>query len=174
MAKVSLSKLVPLKKSEEIMVTINGTDVSIKQYLTITEKADLLQWVTQFVFDDQGFASPLRKDLYTDMGILKYYTNISFTDKAWTELTKTYDQLSLNGVIQSVKNAIPAEELEYIENLVQATIDQVITYNTSLLGILNNVKRDYDNTTLDAEKIAALMQDEKSFALVKDVLDKIG
>ena len=174
MAKVSFSKLVPLKKSNEILVDINGTEVSIKQYLPITEKAELLQWITNYIFDEYGFASPLRQTVYTDIGIIKYYTNISLTEKMLSELNKTYDQLLMNGVISSVRENIPEAELEYLENLIQTSIDQVVRYNTSALGILNSIRNDYDSTTLDAEKITAMLQDENSLKLVKDILDKIG
>ena len=174
MAKVTFSKIVPLKKSEEILVEINGTSVLIKQYLSIEEKAELLQWIVSYVFDEHGFASPLRQTVYTDIGIIRYYTNISLTDKMLTDLNKTYDQLSMNNVIDIVRQNIPANELNYIENLIQTSIDQVVTYNTSALGILNSIRNDYDATALDAEKITAMLQDENSLKLVKDILDKMG
>lgn len=174
MAKINLNRITPVKKVEDVMIDINGTEVTIKQYIPVLEKVELVQWVLGLTFDESGFASPLRKDLFTDIAIIKYYTNISLTETAMSNLNKTYDLLLMNNVLVTVKQNIPEAELNMVYALIQASIQQLIDYNTSVLGILNTIKNDYSNTTLDAEKISAMLQDEKGVALVKDVLEKIG
>lgn len=174
MAKVSLTKLTPQKKIEDVNVDIFGNSVVIKQYLPITEKVTLLEWVLQFVFDEQGFASPLRIDVFTNIALIKFYTNISLTDTALNNLNKTYDLLKMNNIFEQVKTNIPKEELNDLMTLINSAIEFIIKYNTSILGILNTVRKDYDATELDANKIANILQDEKALATLKGILETMG
>lgn len=174
MAKVSLSRIAPAKKRDDIMVTINDNEVMIKQYLPILEKTHLIDYVVNSVFDENGFASPLRVVIYTDIALIRYYTNISLTETALANLNKTYDSLEMNGIIEAVRAAIPADELEYIESMIHDSVTYLIEYNMSALGILRTVTRDYDSTRLDAERITQVLEDPNALTLLKDVLEKMG
>lgn len=174
MAKVSLSRIAPHKKVEDLMVTINGAEVIIKQYLPILEKVELINFVLNHVFDENGYASPLRVTLYTDIAIIQHYTNISLTETALNNLNKTYDTLEMNGILEVVRQNIPEDEVKYLETIIADSVDYLIKYNTSALGILKTVTRDYDATTLDAERISKVLEDPQALSLVKDVLERLG
>lgn len=174
MAKISLNKIAPLKKLEPVTKVINDQEVSIVQYLPIDEKMVLVQEVINGALDANNFTSPGRIEAYFGVNLIKYYTNISITEKAYDELPKTYDALKMNGVIDAVIEAIPAEEYSSLSKYVHTTIDYTNEYFHSFLGILKSINNDYDQTELNLENLMGVIKDPAALSTLKDILEKIG
>jgi len=81
MAKVSLNKIIPIKKVDDITIDINGEKVIVKQYLSVDEKVALVERVLNASIDETNYFSNAKLKVYSKIEILKAYTNINFTDK---------------------------------------------------------------------------------------------
>lgn len=173
MAKVSFNKLTALKNVAVKEIMINENAVEIKQYLPIQDKIDFITKLAQAVFDDAGFASPVRIKIYTDLYLIQYYTNINLTETMIVNAAKTYDALVINKVIEQVRAAIPQDELKAFEDLTYSSIINVRDYNNSFAGVIRSSIADKEMSELDLSKIVEDLQNTENFSTVKEVVQNL-
>lgn len=174
MAKVPFSKL-NLKKIDKVqVVTINGLEVEVKQYLPVAEKLELIANVLNNSADDNNFANPVKTYVLSHLEIIYAYTNLSFTDKQKEDPAKLYDILETNGIIDSIILAMPPSEYDNLIEDITSTIDAYYKYKNSTLGILEAATTDYKNLDLEASDIQKKIADPDNLTLLKDVITKLG
>ena len=173
MAKVPFSRL-NLKKIDKVqVVTINGLEVEVKQYLPVAEKLELIANVLNNSADDNNFANPVKTYVLSHLEIIYAYTNLSFTDKQKEDPAKLYDILETNGIIDSIILAIPPSEYDNLIEDITSTIDSYYKYKNSALGILEAATTDYKNLDLEASDIQKKIADPDNLTLLKDVITKL-
>ena len=174
MAKVPFSRL-NLKKIDKVqVVTINGLEVEVKQYLPVAEKLELIANVLNNSADDNNFANPVKTYVLSHLEIIYAYTNLSFTDKQKEDPAKLYDILETNGIIDSIILAMPPAEYDNLIEDITSTIDAYYKYKNSALGILEAATTDYKNLDLEASDIQKKIADPDNLTLLKDVITKLG
>ena len=173
MAKVPFSKL-NLKKIDKVqVVTINGLEIEVKQYLPVAEKLELIANVLNNSADDNNFANPVKTYVLSHLEIIYAYTNLSFTDKQKEDPAKLYDILETNGIIDSIILAMPPSEYDNLIEDITSTIDAYYKYKNSALGILEAATTDYKNLDLEASDIQKKIADPDNLTLLKDVITKL-
>lgn len=170
---ISFTKVTPIKDVTTTITNFNGQDITILQYLPIEKKSKLIEQIMSYVFDDTGFASPIRMNIYFTIFTLKAYTDISITEKMIENANKTYDAIILNH-LDTLLNFIPENELNDLQEMVEKSIDQVVKYNTSFLGMMRAASADYDATKMNVDELMQTLDQPDKVGLVKDVLDKLG
>lgn len=173
MAKVAFSKLALPKTSTTGNLDINGQTVEVKKYLPVDEKLELIAEVINQSHDENNFPNPLKVEVFFTIAIVKYYTNITFTEKQLETPTKIYDMLILGG-FGLIKEMIPAGEYNHLKESLDKTIAGIYAYQNSVLGLLDNISKDYSNLNLDAIGIQKNLADPSNLSLLKDVLTKLG
>ena len=174
MAKLTFSKL-GLKTSDEIKnITFNEQTIEIKQYLPVNEKLEAISDVLNNSIDANNFANPIKIDVYTVIAIIENYTNITFTDKQKENAHKLYDVLVSSGLFAEVAAAIPREELVFLYDGIEETIESYYNYKNSAMGIFEAIATDYSNLNLDAEDIREKIGDPENLELLRSVLTKLG
>ena len=173
MSRVPFSKL-NLKKIDKVqVVTINGLEVEVKQYLPVAEKLELIANVLNNSADDNNFANPVKTYVLSHLEIIYAYTNLSFTDKQKEDPAKLYDILDTNGIIDSIILAIPPSEYDNLIEDITSTIDAYYKYKNSALGILEAATTDYKNLDLEASDIQKKIADPDNLTLLKDIITKL-
>ena len=174
MPKMPFSKL-NLKKIDKVqVVTINGLEIEVKQYLPVAEKLELIANVLNNSADDNNFANPVKTYVLSHLEIIYAYTNLSFTDKQKEDPAKLYDILETNGIIDSIILAMPPSEYDNLIEDITSTIDAYYKYKNSALGILEAATTDYKNLDLEASDIQKKIADPDNLTLLKDVITKLG
>jgi len=173
MAKVSFNKITPIKSGEIKELEINGEKIIVKQYLPTDELTALIVDVMNFTFDNDGFVSPLRYEIYSKMYIVKYFTNINITDTMIDNIEKTYDLLVLNNIINQVLDSIPDDEICRIENIMWDTMKKIQEYNTSFIGWIKTTANDKALAEMDLQKIVSELQNTENFETVKEVMENM-
>lgn len=174
MAKVTFTKLGLQKKQEVGVVTFNDQKIEVKLYLPVNEKLKLISDVINSSADDNNFANPVKIDLFTKLGILDYYTNITFTEKQKEDPAKLYDLFVSNGLMQRIINIIPEEEVDALEYGVKSCADAVYKYKNSVMGILEAISTDYQGMDMDIEGLYKKLNDKENVEFLGDVLTKLG
>lgn len=175
MAKVTFNKLNLTKNTETKIININDNDIEIKQYLPVEEKLELISYIVNMAHDeDYNFANPVKVEVFAGIGIIKYYTNITFTEKQLENPAKIYDLLNSNNVINNVIAAIPSNEYDEIRAGIEETIKSIYQYQNSVLGILDTIGQDYSDLNLEAESINEKLSNPDNMKLLRDVLAKLG
>lgn len=174
MAKVSLSKIAPIKKVDPMTIPIEGQEITVIQYMPVADKMKIVETVLNETIDDTGFFNPMRMEIFTTLEILKAYTNISITDKMMEDPSKVYDLLVLNKIIDIVVTAIPADEYDYVFDAVEEAALHMTKYMDSFVGMMKTVTTDYSTTKMNVDNLLTDLGDPAKIGLVKDILEKIG
>lgn len=171
MAKVAFNKLNKVKSIPDSSITIGENTVEVKQYLGMVDKIDLMTRVIELAGDETGFYNIVKLDVFYVIEMLKAYTNISFTEKQMEDIGKLYDSIVMNNIWDTIKEAIPEKEREYVWNNTLELAESINKYNSSILGILKTIKSDYSETEFNMEKMANIIQDPEQLAFVKGILE---
>ena len=174
MAKIPFTKLQLKKINESKEFTYNDQVITVKQYLPIQEKLALISRVINAAADEYNFTNPVKLDMFLALEIVFTYTNISFTEKQKEDIAKLFDLLDENKFFDKVIELIPEEEYSTLWEGVVELSESIYAYQTSVLGILDTVNRDYKNMDLDATKIQSELNDPNNLELLRDVLTKLG
>ena len=174
MAKIPFTKLQLKKINESKEFTYNDQVITVKQYLPIQEKLALISRVINAAADEYNFTNPVKLDMYLALEIVFTYTNISFTEKQKEDIAKLFDLLDENKFFDKVIELIPEEEYSTLWEGIVELSESIYAYQTSVLGIIDTVNRDYKDMDLDALKIKNELADPNNLTLLKDVLTKLG
>ena len=175
MAKVAFSKL-DLKKNQEVTnLQINDEiSIEVKRYLPISEKLKMISEIVNLSQGDNNIVNYGKIDIFTFLGIITYYTNISFTEKQMEDPAKLYDLFVGNRLDVDILRAIPKSEIDFISNVVEKTVESIIQYRNSAVGIVEAISQDYSNLNFDATELQKKIGDPENLAFLKDVLTKLG
>lgn len=174
MAKIAFTKLGLIKNVEKKTIDWNGQKVEITQYLPIEDKLNLIARVISLSEDDHVFYNPIKIKIFKTIELVFAYSNINLTEKQGEDTVKLYDLIESSGFAQEVLKNVPDEEIRYVSEGIDKTIESIYEYKNSLMGILQQVSQDYKNLNLDANKIAEAVQNPEVYALIKQVIDKLG
>lgn len=174
MAKVAFSKLGLKEKKEVKTITINNVQIEVKQYLPINNKIDIITNVINNTQDQNNFPNPVKIEVLATLELIFAYTNLSFTEKQKEDVAKLYDLLDSNDIINEIIEAIPEEEYRFLIESLDDTIDAVYSYRNSVLGILEQVSKDYSQLDLDTTNMQKAISDPDNLALLKEILTKMG
>ena len=175
MAKVPFTKLKCKINTDEVPVQIGEETIAIKQYLPIQEKLGLIGRVIELAhMQDENYSNPVKAAAFRDLEIIFAYTNITFTDKQIEDPAKTYDLLYSTGIIDAVIDNIPEDEYMNIVVGINESIEAVYKYQNSVLGILNNLKHDYDQLDIDLDEISEKIGNVENLDMIKNILTKLA
>lgn len=175
MAKVAFSKL--NKKNDVEPKTFNFGDnvIEVKQYLPVIDKLDMIKTICINAIEaDTKFFNPLIIEVEIALNILYNYTNISFTEKQKEDTFKLYDIVSQNGLLNEVYANIPEDEMNFIVDIIDETIESNERYNFSLMGLLENVVNSYGETELDINLLREKLANSEGLELLKELAPLIN
>ena len=174
MSKVPFTKLSLSKDTSIKILEWKDQKIEVKQYLPVAEKLDLISRILNLSGYDHVFYNPCKVEIFELIEIILTYTNINVTDKQSEDILKLYDLFISSGFADKVKEVIPDEELNYIDDSVQATIKEIYRYRDSAMGVMNQIVQDYKDVDLDARKITEQLSNNENLSLIKDVVTKLG
>lgn len=166
-------------KAKKITTNCQLTDditLEIRNYLPIDEKSEFIQFIVNHALDQTtGCFSPVRVEVYFSIAVCKWYANIAFTDKQMADISKTYDLLEENGVIDEIISYIPKDEIEFMRDLANDTIDDIARYNSSAAGIIEAMTANAGGLDTQITEILNKIKNEENLetlAVIKDVVGK--
>lgn len=166
-------------KAKKITTNCQLTDditLEIRNYLPIDEKSEFIQFIVNHALDQTtGCFSPVRVEVYFSIAVCKWYANIAFTDKQMADISKTYDLLEENGVIDEIMSYIPKDEIEFMRDLANDTIDDIARYNSSAAGIIEAMTANAGGLDTQITEILNKIKNEENLetlAVIKDVVGK--
>lgn len=155
-------------------IKFGDIELNIRNYLTTREKAKLIQFVVEGALDDNtGCFSPLRVDVYFSIAICGWYAGIIFDEEDAKNIESVYDALDSNGVLQCIINAIPSEEFNFIQDLVNNTIEDIAKYNSSAAGIIKNMTVDADGLGSQIENILEKVKNGEGLETLSVIKDMV-
>lgn len=176
MAKLTFSKLGlnKFKDLENKQIQFNEQKIEVKQYLPINEKISLVEDVLSLANNGITFRNAIKLELYTNLMIIKYYTNINITDKMLEEAEKNYDLFEKSELFNQIISTIPEEEYNYIINTIEDCSIDLTNYYNSARGILENIINSGVEASEKAKEVQKTINDPNTLGILKDILTKLG
>lgn len=175
MAKVNITKLNKIKTLVPITIDVNGENIVVSQYLPLAEKLELIQHIIeQAGNEEEGFYNIIKLHTFYVLEMLKYYTNISFSEKQLEDPAKLYDIICLNHIWDEIKKALPENECTYIWDNLLVLAKEVTNFNHSALGIMRAIKADYNEADFDIANIMNSIKDPEALGLMKEILPLVN
>lgn len=160
MAKVTFASL-KLKVNDNVeKINLYEKEIEVKQYLPVEDKYDLIMISLQQA-KENGFYNELKLEMFFHLNLIFMYTNLSFTDKQREDLFNLYDVLESNGIINAVVQAIPVEEYTFLIETVSKVKEELMKYENSLAGVVNNFINQFPINAQAAADIVANFDQEK-------------
>ena len=154
MAKVSFTNL-KLKVNTEVntfQFGENKTKIEVLKYLPIEDKNDLIHIALQNAEED-GIYNDILLEMYFNLYIIYFYTNINFTDKQKEDPAKLYDQMQSNGLITSVIEAMDNDEYANLLTSLEVIRDANLTYKNTAGAVLQAIIQDLPRNAAAAAEI---------------------
>lgn len=168
-------KLTPKVSFTDIKI---GEDSVLKvaNYLPIEDKGNLITFVVDMALDTTtGCFSPVRVETYFALAICRWYGDMVFDDDdIQINVALTYDTLETNGIIDAIMNAIPKDELEFIQDLVKDTISDIARYNSSAAGIIQMMNQNASQLDTQITNILDSIKNGENLETLSVIKDMVG
>ena len=157
-------------------MTVNFRDkeYSIKEFVPIEEILKTIQIIMDLSLAPEfGMYMPGPLMVYTKIFGARLFMDIEFTEDELDNALPLYDEL----VQANVEVPITNDSYATFINLLNNTVKKLEKYQTSAYGILDSLKKDYNNLDFDAEKIQELQEkikNKENIELLSEVMDKMG
>lgn len=153
-------------------VNVGENEITVAQYLPLAKKVELIEFVIENSIDEANFTfSPIRFETYFALGLVKYYTDITFTEKQlFDNVTKTYDVFESNGLFYNIFQVIPDNEINFIEECLRKTKRDITTYNNSLAGMLNNISQHTDDKINSTSALLEQLKNKEGLEFLNEIM----
>ena len=170
MAKISFNKLgLKINQATKTVQYKEDFAIEIKQYLPVNEKLKMMGEILEYTMDQNNFANPVKQKVFTTISVIEYYTNITFTDKQKEDPTKLYDAINSSDLFEVISSNIPEAELQELQNGIDGIIIAYYQYTNSILGVLENIKQNYNSKELDISELLGQINDPQAFETLKQI-----
>lgn len=174
MAKVPFTKLALSRNNDIKIIEWKDQKIEVKQFLPTNEKLELISRVVNYSSDQNVFYNPCKLKLFETIEIILNYTNINLTEKQSEDILKLYDLFISSGFYNTIKEAIPEEELDYIHSGIIAVIDEIYKYKNSAAGIMEVLQANTVDLDKDLDTIIDKIKTSEEISDLKQITDKIG
>lgn len=154
MAKVSYAGL-KLKVNTEVntfQFGENKTVIEVLKYLPIEDKNDLIHITLQNA-EENGIYNDVLVEMYFNLYIVYFYTNLNFTDKQKEDPAKLYDQMESNGLITEVIAHMDQDEYANLLTYLETIRDETLTYKNTAGAVLQTIVQDLPKNAAAAAEI---------------------
>ena len=169
----TINDFLNIEMKEEKEIEFKGSKIKVKQYLPVNEKLKLINNILSLVSQSHyDFLNPIQLKVYTVIEIIRFYTDIELDDEL--DIPSVYDSIYNSKLYLSIVEAIPEEEIDFVEDGILDTIESFYEYHNSLLGIMKSVTADYSNLDLEASDIQKKLLDPENLGLLREITKKLG
>ena len=125
-------------KQDTKIITINGVEIEVFQYLPILEKYKLVNLTLSECLENNVY-NPIKAEVFFNLNLIFNYTTLVFSAEELLDAYTLFDELEQNKVIEKVIAAIPETEYKYLlENLI-TTMTRNTQYISSVAASLDVV-----------------------------------
>lgn len=130
----------------------NKAVIEVFKYLPIEDKNDLIHIALQNA-EENGIYNDVLVEMYFNLYIVYFYTNLNFTDKQKEDPAKLYDQMESNGLITQVIAHMDEDEYANLLTYLETIRDETLTYKNTAGAVLQTIVQDLPRNAAAAAEI---------------------
>lgn len=129
--------LATIDKTNKI-INFNGQEIQIVNYLSASDKFDLIITTVQKAFSNSGFFDDFKAQLYFNLNVMYLYTNIVFSLEDREDEFALFDKLKRSGLMDAVLAEIDTKELEILYSYVLSMQNRIAEYNNTTAAVVSS------------------------------------
>lgn len=170
--------MVELKQNfpKDNTIEYEGDIITVKAYVPIEEKLKAIESVLSLSLNaETGLYLPGHVYVFRQLFIIKLYTDIIISDEEMDNAMATFDAL-VNEPWHDELYLILKEngDLAVFNTLLDETIEKFERYQISAYGILDSLKKDYNEMNFDIESLQKKINNKENLELVDEIVKKLG
>ena len=130
----------------------NKAIIEVLKYLPIEDKNDLIHIALQNA-EENGIYNDVLVEMYFNLYIVYFYTNLNFTDKQKEDPAKLYDQMESNGLITQVIAHMDEDEYANLLTYLETIRNETLTYKNTAGAVLQTIVQDLPRNAAAAAEI---------------------
>ena len=169
--RIKLANLGPIEEAPIEYLQIGDAALQVKKYIPYEEMLDMIQWCIDYIINDRPFISEPLKKIIKDFAILNFFTNVdtSFLTEYhdMKDIYEEYDLVYRHNVIDQVISKIDEGQIRFFNETLDATLDSIMTYRNSAVGIIDALSQSAQQDTENMESAMSMINDP-------DQMEKLG
>lgn len=165
MAKVGYTSLKLKTDTSVKTVKFQDREIEVLQYLPIDDKYDIMMITIQNSKEGTTY-NPLKLDMYFNLYMVIMYSNLSFTDKNMEDLSKLYDTLKSNGLMDLILEAIPEQDYNELQEMIEEYLELENTVGTTMGAVIKSLIQDLPRNAEAAMNIVENFDPQKYQAVI--------
>lgn len=146
------SKLNLKVNTKENILKKGQVEISIREYLPIHDKIDLIEIALQKA-KENGVYNEMLLDMYFNLYTVFMYTDLFFEDEEKKDLEKLYDELHSTGLLAEILSQIPEDEYASLVDYLEVMRNNNNSYERSAAGVIHTFVQDLPKNAEAASKI---------------------
>lgn len=159
--RIKLVNLGPIEESPMEYVQIGDAVLQVKKYIPYEEMLDMIQWCIDYIINDRPFISAPLKKIIKDLAVLNFFTNVdtSFLTeyRDMKDIYEEYDLVYRHNVMDQIIPKIDEGQMKFFNETLDATLESIMAYRNSAVGIVDALAENAKKDTGDMEKALAFM-----------------
>lgn len=159
--RIKLANLGPIEESPIEYVQIGDAVLQVKKYIPYEEMLDMIQWCIDYIINDRPFISAPLKKIIKDLAVLNFFTNVdtSFLTEYYDmkDIYEEYDLVYRHNVMDQIIPKIDEGQMNFFNETLDATLESIMAYRNSAVGIVDALAENAKKDTGDMEKALAFM-----------------
>ena len=149
---MQLSEMMQQIEINQKIITYNGIDIAVDQYLTAADRYSLIKIVMERSFDN-GIYNLIKLDVYFHVALAIIYTDIEVTEEDMENQDAIYDWLTLSGLMNQILDAIPTEQYEALYQELMNSVETDMKYRHTFAGLASKIINDLPKNVEAARNI---------------------
>jgi flagellar biosynthesis chaperone FliJ len=122
-----------------------------------------------------GLYMPGSLEVFKTIFGTQLFSDLEFTDEEIDKPMELYDELRQSGIDDFLENClISNRSYQLFISLLYQTIDKFEKYQTSAYGILDSLKKDYNDMDFNIEKLQEKIKNKENIEYLDEVMEKMG
>lgn len=159
--RIKLANLGPIEESPIEYVQIGDAVLQVKKYIPYEEMLDMIQWCIDYIINDRPFISAPLKKIIKDLAVLNFFTNVdtSFLTEYhdMKDIYEEYDLVYRHNAMDQIIPKIDEGQMKFFNETLDATLESIMAYRNSAVGIVDALVENAKKDTGDMEKALAFM-----------------
>lgn len=172
--RIKLNALGVIEETPVEYIQIGEAVIQVKKYIPYEEMLDMIQWCIDYIINDRPFISAPLKKIIKDFAILNFFTNFDFNFLTeyheMADIYAEYDLVYRFNVMNRVMGYIDKGELEFFNKTLDETLDSIMAYRNSAVGIVDALAENAQKDTSRMEKAMEMIGDEEKSKKISQLL----
>lgn len=156
--------------------TFRDKEYTLKEFVPIEQILKKVQTIMELsLAPELGLYMPGSLEVFKTIFGIQLFSDLEFIDEEIDKPMELYDELRQSGIGDILENyLISNKSYQLFTSLLYQTIDKFEKYQTSAYGILDSLKKDYNDMDFNIEKLQEKIKNKENIEYLDEVMEKMG